>query len=596
MATRKSSIGANLVIDRRQFKAALDASRGDAVAFARSLEAIKAPQRGVLAGEGVRGAWADIGGKVTAAQAALEGLEKIKSKLSEPERVEIEFEAALAGIAAVQDGAEKLEDQIKALSELGDKPGLGFQQVLEASPGIQAAGKSPKEARDIMEQFGNAVSLSGGNKHDFAEVIEAVSKSLSLGKVDMEQVDVISARVKMFRSLTAGLDRTNAAEFFEAVVKRMQDLPRAAVTASEAIGNLEDAWKKAYLNASDGALVNNLKKRVERAVEQLNKGGMHTTAAKLAEYWGGIEQAALGGKSPKLTDLYETPPEELARRKLVKEQGRIAAETAAEAERQKKMNEGLASQEELTAISNKQLEIEEARAAADEERLARLEQELRMMTEGKEIMEKTGLAAEVVADHLQRRADNEKEIARLQNTAGQGAFAATAKEDMEIARLRSRGQDKKADKLEADRAEKQRVEQLMKDGGLSEADAKKMAAGERQIQEDTDYLQRTGRRKMRGATNGRSFTGLDDYHQSDELMGMKNEWNFDKLDAMKSDRRNRPLKSQLDREAGKPSITPDKFNGMSLKQAEEMLEVLRAIRSATESNRPTVAEKTQPRN
>jgi hypothetical protein len=75
---------------------------------------------------------------------------------------------------------------------------------------------------------------------------------------------------------------------------------------------------------------------------------------------------------------------------------------------------------------------------------------------------------------------------------------------------------------------------------------------------------------------------------------MKDEWNFDKLDAMKADRRNRPLKSQLDREAGKPAIKPDATSGMTIKQADEMLVVLRAIRSAAEALKLPVAEMTKP--
>lgn len=600
MATRKSSIGASLVIDRRQFKAALDASKGDAVAFAKSLEAIKAPRSGVLAGEGVGGKWADIGGKVTAAKAALEVVGKIKDKLAEPEKVEMEFETALAGLAAVQDGTETLAEQMKALFDLGEKPGLGFQQVMEASVGLQAVGQDAKKARDTMEEFGNAVALVGGGKQEFSEVMVSLRQILSTGSVDMTNLKEIASRIPQFLSIAQSLDRSSAPKFVEAAVEKLKQLPRAAVTAQEALSNLDDAWKKKYIETSDGAMVANVKARVQRSIQQLEMGGAHTAAAKLAEWWGTVENAASqmggGGGRVKLTDLYETSQAEIARRKRAKQEADDAKKTADEKAKAEKAAEGLTAQEELTDISSKQLEIEEARAEGNEERLAQLEQELRTMTEGKEIMEKTGLAAEVVADHLQRRADHEKEIERLQNTAGQGAFAATAKEDMEIARLRSRGKNKQADKMEADRAERQRVEQLMKEGGLSEKEAKKMAAGERQIQEDTDHLSRTGRRKIRGAVSERGFTGLDGYHQSDRLMGMVDEWNFDKLDAAKRDRRNRPLKSQLDREAGKPGITPDKFSGMTIKQADEMLEVLRAIRSATEGSRAPVAEKTQPRN
>lgn len=595
MATRKSSIGASLVIDRRQFKAALEASKGDAVAFAKSLEAIKTPRSGVFApGADSDSKWAALGGKMTVAKGVAEGVSKVFEKLGEPQKVEMEFETALAGLSAVQDGTETLAEQLKALSELGDKPGLGFQQVMEASVGLQAVGQNATEARKTMEQFGNAVALVGGGKQEFSEVMVSLRQILSTGSVDMTNLKEIASRIPQFLTIAESLDRSSAPKFVEAAVEKLKQLPRAATTAQEALGNLDDAWKKKYIETSDGALVANVKARVERSIEQLNKGGMHNAAAKIAEVWGGIEAAA-GGGAVKLTDIYETPKAELERRKRAKQEAEEAKKAADAKAKADKDGKSLTELEEETRLSNLALEIEEARAEGDESKVESLEDQLRLLTEVKEIVEKTGLAEEVVAEHLKTRAQNLKEIERLQSQSGQGKFAADAKEQMEIDRLRSRGKHKQADKLEKDRALKGRTEQLMKEGGLSEAEARKMAGEEQRIQEDTDYLARTGRKKMRGAVSDNRYGGIDDMKVSDRLMGMSDEWDFSALDAMKSDRRNRPLKSTLDREAGKPSIKPDATSGMSQKQADEMLEVLRAIRTATESNQPTVAQKTSAR-
>jgi tape measure domain-containing protein len=419
--------------------------------------------------------------------------------------------------------------------------------------------------------MGNAIETSGGDAADLTAVAAALAKIQDKGELSAKALHAMGESMPFLRTIFKDIFGAETAA----------DIEKLGLSSEELFEGIMRGLKRV----------------------QTNKGGVLDAASP--EYLASMARLRAGragtGSNPLIPDLPERqveaadPEGDAARIQALRarEANRKAAE---EAEKKlKKQQEGLETLEAETAVSQKKLEIEEAIAEKDEERQETLEQELRMMTEGKEIMEKTGLAAEVVAEHLEKRAYHEKEIARLKTEAGQTAYAATAKEDMEIARLRSRGKNKQADKLEADRAKKQRVEQLMKEGGLSEPDAKKMAAGERQIQEDTDYLSRTGRRRIRGAVSDNRFRGLDDYHQSDGLMGMKDEWNFDKLDAIKADRRNRPLKSELDREAGKPSITPDRFSGMSQKQADEMLEVLRAIRSATEHNQPTVAQKTSSR-
>jgi hypothetical protein len=160
---------------------------------------------------------------------------------------------------------------------------------------------------------------------------------------------------------------------------------------------------------------------------------------------------------------------------------------------------------------------------------------------------------------------------------------------LQIARLRARGKNKQADKLQGDKNEAARAAEFQA-AGIPEKEARRMAAQERRDKDDAQYLARTGHRKMRGATNAGSYAGLD----SMKSRGMSDEWNFDKLDAAKKDQR-RPLKSQLDREAGKPSITPDAFSGKSIAEADKLLPVLKAIQAAVEKSVPAAADKLKPR-
>ncbi len=174
---------------------------------------------------------------------------------------------------------------------------------------------------------------------------------------------------------------------------------------------------------------------------------------------------------------------------------------------------------------------ERTAAAADPEGAAKRIQMLRERAAAakaaaeaeKKLKEATKAEAEAAE---QAARDWEEEQAR---SVEQKKFASDAREEMEIARLRSRGQNKKADKLQQEREDRQRVQELMQEGGLTESAAKEMAAGERRIAEDQEYFDRTGRRKMRGASFKAGFGGIPKYPDT----ALKDEWNFPALNAAK---------------------------------------------------------------
>jgi tape measure domain-containing protein len=487
------------------------------------------------------------------------------------------YEDMTDSIKAVTGSAEEAVQAMDLIGGISEKQKFEFEPLVEAYEHMRALGYSAQQTRDFVTEMANALQAAGGDASDLTAVVGALSKIKDKGELSAKALHAMGETMPFLRTImkeqfgsetAADIEKLglSSEELFEGIMRGLKQVENQE-------GSNKEAWDPAYM-ASAARFEYGRRMQFESAGQTLKP------VPDLPERTAAPADPA--GDAARIAEM------------RAREANRKAAE---EAEKKAKTQaEGLETLEAEAAVSAKKVELEQALADKDKDRQEALELELAMLTEGKEIMEKTGLAAEVVQKYLDKRLSRERDIARIKEEAGHGEFAAKAGEDMEVARLRSRGKNKQADKLEADRAEKQRVEQLMKEGGMSESAAEKMAAGERQIQEDTDYLSRTGRRKMRGATNGRSFTGLDDYHQSDRLMGMSDEWNFDKLDAAKADRKNRPLKSQLDREAGKPSITPDKFSGMTIKQADELIKEMRGMRADIQANGPTVAEKTQPRN
>ncbi len=506
-STRKAGISAELRADRGKFKADLAAATQDVRAFGN--EARKA---GGSFNPGGDGKWAAMGGKVAAFQAALAGAQKAKDMLAEPERIELEFETALAGLAAVQKGAESLEEQVRALSELGDKPGLGFMQVMKVSAALQSVGQDAAEARRTMEEFGNAIALAGGGKQEFEESMMAVRKMLTTG-VTQEQLDVVADRSPQAMSAMVGLDRSDPKKFMEQAVERMKSLPRAQTTAQGQLENVEDAWIKKWLEVNAGAAVARRKVIADRTIEALQIPGMAGVAAgKVTEVGGEIAERGKGitGTAPKLTDLYETSAEEIARRKRVEEEA--AAAKAA------KVQEELDKQEKLLRLQRDLREYELSGQTVlgdtgDEYReiVANLEDQIAIMERAVELAKQLGISEEQAAEAIKRQNAIRRETAALSEkvrTPEQRADMARTKEQAEIDRLRASGKGRQADKRQAELDKKTETEQL-KAQGFSEEQAAQIAGMNAQTKEDQEYFDRTGRRKIRAKPRKETKGGID---------------------------------------------------------------------------------------
>jgi len=199
---------------------------------------------------------------------------------------------------------------------------------------------------------------------------------------------------------------------------------------------------------------------------------------------------------------------------------------------------------------------------------------------------------EAAAEAAKQLAEENAAIAETE--AGQKQFRNAAADDLQVATLRSRGKNKEADKLQAKIDEERRVKELMEMGGLSEAGAKAMAADERGIAEDQAYFDRTGRRKGKGANYKPGFTGIPAYSDAK----LPTEWNFQNLEKGKAFMNAELTGNPLDSRTGQRDrlgVTPDKFSGMTIQQADELLGLQREMLEYLRGSGKTVAERTAPR-
>ena len=110
-----------------------------------------------------------------------------------------EMEALKAGLTSITGSASETDRQLSRLKEIAKLPGLGFQEAVQGSVRLQAAGLSADLAEKSLKSFGNAIAAVGGGKAQLDTVTLALSQIAAAGKVTADNVNQISNSVPQVR-------------------------------------------------------------------------------------------------------------------------------------------------------------------------------------------------------------------------------------------------------------------------------------------------------------------------------------------------------------------------------------------------------------
>lgn len=539
MANRRSTLGARVELDKSPFQKALESIKSAVQAWKGNLESMKL-SKGALTGEGLAvGKWTELSSKLNVAGMALNAVGSaaglVGDKLKEAAEIEMNFEAALTGLRAASDGTETLAEQVSKLMVLGQKPGLGFQEAVKGSRDLQAIGLSAKESRVAIEEFGNAVAKNSGTKLQTEAVFGALKKIGGSASVTMDQVDIIADIIPEFLTLTRNLDKSDPKGWVRGAVEALKSLPRATLTAREALGNLDDAYAKKIIEKSDGRLV-----AVIREVASAAEAGMDLDWDKVFEKMSAAMSGAVDGQN--LVARYEMTPREMEERRKAREKETEERKKQAELEREKAEYLKLQKQEEekLAKLaagqktrleSERELKLLEAKKQGQAEIVEQLERtfELEDMIQD---LEEAGMSPAEAKARAQAIADAKSKIAEAEATAekkrqadvanadqaakdkAKNEVAADAAGGLEVLRLRAAGKNKEADKLERSQEREARQKQL-EAAGMDPNEASRISWQEKEFKEAIA----SGRRKTYGGDDRRgarglgeiSYAGLDDY-------------------------------------------------------------------------------------
>lgn len=371
MAGRKSSIGAQLTLDKRGFKAALDAAKTDAQVWKAVMENMKI-SKGALAGEGFAvGRWTELSSKINVIGGGLKmvggsAVAMGKSMFS----AEASFENLVRGLASTSDGSETLREELEALREVAKMPGLGFREAIQGATALKGAKLSAAEAREALVAFGNALTNAGKGKAELNDVLMSIQSMISTGQVDMENLKEIATRIPGFLELAARVPKGNALEWVRGIIKELKQLPQAAESAQDKVDNFKDALDQKRIGMTGGKTAGIIGALTGEAMKLLQGEGLSLES---------LTEAATGED---MIAKYQPSEEELARRKRLREELAAAeAEQKRLAEQKVKDDAEAAKKAQLAATKPQRdeaqasLEVLRLRAAGKNKKADEMEQQ-----------------------------------------------------------------------------------------------------------------------------------------------------------------------------------------------------------------------------
>jgi len=157
----------------------------------------------------------------------------------------IAFDSLRRGLDAVAGSAAEGGKQWERLRELAKVPGLGFEEAVAGSIGLQSAGLSSGAAEKVMAAVAR---VNRGGSANFGGVMTQLIQTAGQGKLQGDEVNLISERLPMFRSaIRNAFGTTDAKEINALGLTAEQMLSRV----SDALNKMPSAGGGGILNAFD---------------------------------------------------------------------------------------------------------------------------------------------------------------------------------------------------------------------------------------------------------------------------------------------------------------------------------------------------------
>lgn len=175
-----------------------------------------------------------------------------------------EFDSLTQALKVYGGTAKETSRQLERLKEIAAKPGLGYEQAIQASVRLQAVGFDARLAERAILGFGNAIASAGGGKEQLDGVILALGQIVSLGQVTADNINQISNNLPQIRDLMKQAFGTASSEelqkrgvtpeqFVLGIIAALERMPKAADNAQSALDNFSDTANRLLVQFGDAS-------------------------------------------------------------------------------------------------------------------------------------------------------------------------------------------------------------------------------------------------------------------------------------------------------------------------------------------------------
>jgi tape measure domain-containing protein len=173
-----------------------------------------------------------------------------------------DMEALRLGLKAYAETQAEFEKNLRRLKEVARLPGLGFEEAIQGSTRLQAAGFNARLAERAMLGFGNALAAVGGGKEELDGVILALTQIATKSTVSAEEINQIAERVPQIRRLmleafgTANTESLakmgiGSQEFILKIIDALENLTKTTGGAKTTFENFGDTFKRIVAQVGD---------------------------------------------------------------------------------------------------------------------------------------------------------------------------------------------------------------------------------------------------------------------------------------------------------------------------------------------------------
>ncbi len=468
---RKSSISAQLGADKSQWTSTIEKAGAEGRKFVGDMNSLKS-NPGFF--KSMQGKWTEFNSKM---EAGKNTVETVIAAVEKPAAANAWYGDLADGLAAVMEDADAAKEHLGQLRLISDDMSIsdeGFSKMVDYSERIQSLGYSAEFAAKFIREAANAAEYMGKGIEDMDGLIGGLDKIGNKGEASLKSIIALTEAVPAFRTVMKGAFGTSNAKELEEMNLSAKQLTEGILRGMQKLETAKPG------TVEEGLAVKERKMQLMGADSEDNNGEL-PDREPTSPYQATQDRAAF------LDDL--------AKEKEAKE-----AEAAAELEQK-------------VQILEMEESIKRSKAAGHDEEAAALEDKLSLMTRAKDLVKEMGVSQEVanaaVIRENEARRQTEQWLKNKEKYDKQDEGKKSlhdAAENLAITEARGRGNEKQAKKLEREQQRRQQEQSLIA-AGVDPRQAAVVSERNAKAEEDMEYLQRTGRKRIKGAVSRRKSGG-----------------------------------------------------------------------------------------